>query len=209
MFPELFVSAFTKQRFSTLTLGIILLNCSLFSNGCAIRTSQAEHYFGPMLYTTGQQATVQSMSEQRHFPFLAEIGTQWGLSVGIIRRVRAIPLILDEMGKPDSTNRLEHIWSWGGIQLSSNTFLSLLYLLASPSDPPEFLARSIVGASIGIGSEQNALTAGTKRMTEFRPLTSGIHRLCYQSEAPGRMNYVVAERLESISQFHCGRITSS
>lgn len=209
MVLEPFISALPKQHLPALTLCIALLSCPFFINGCAVRTSQAEYYFGPVLYTTGQQATVQSMSEQTHFPFLAEAGTQWGLSIGVIRRVRAIPLILNAAGLPAPSNQLEHLTSWGGIQLSSNTFLSLFYLRATPSEPPEFLARSIVGASIGVGSEQNTLTAGIKYVTEFRPLTSGIHRLCYQSGAPGRMNYVVAERVESLSQFPCGRISPS
>ena len=189
-----------------LALRIVILSCSFFASGCAVRTSQAEHYIGPILYTTGQQATVQSMSEQRHFPFLAEVGTQWGLSIGVIRRVRAVPLVLDEMGRLDSANQPEHIRSWGMIRLSSTTFLSLLYLRSTPSKPPEFLARSILGVSLGVGSEQYALTAGMKHVADVRPITKGIHRLCYQSGAPERMNYVVAERLESLSQLPCGRI---
>ncbi|MDH5738921.1 MAG: hypothetical protein OEY77_01195 [Nitrospira sp.] len=206
MARDTLVRDFSKQSRTTLALRIAILSCSFFVSGCAVRTSQGEHYIGPVLYTTGQQATVQSMSEQRHFPVLVEVGTQWGLSIGVIRRVRAVPLILDEMGQRHSANQPEHIRSWGMIRLSPTTFLSLLYLRATPSEPPKFLARSILGISLGVGSEQYTLTAGMKHVTEVRPITEGIHRLCYQSGAPERMSYVVAERLESLSQLPCGRI---
>lgn len=203
------ITALPKRLLSALAFCLAVLSCSILVSACAIRTSQAEHYLGPVLYTTGRHATVQSMSEQLHFPLLAEVGTQWGLSVGVVRRVRAVPLILNTEGAPDPANQPEHLISWGLLQLSSNTFLSPLYLRVTPSEPPEFLVRSVVGASIGVGSEQNTLTAGMKHMTEFRPVTSGIHFLCYQSARPGRMSYVVSEQPELFSRLACGRTSPS
>lgn len=194
-----------KQGVSALAFCLALLSINLFINACAIRTSESEHYFGPVLYTTGRHATVQSMSEQLHFPFLIEAGTQWGVSVGTVKRVRSSPLLINEAGIPDSTNQPERLTSLGGIQLSSNLFLSLLYLRATPNQSPEFLARTTIGATLGIGSEQTTLTAGIKQVTELRPSTPGLHYLCFQSSLPERMTYVVTERPESLSQFDCGR----
>jgi hypothetical protein len=190
----------------------ILLGLMVFwtVSGCAYRTSDAEHYLGPVVYVTGSQATVQSMSEQIHFPALLEAGSQWGLSIGVMKRVRAVPLFMnDDPALMHKANMPERLLSWGGIWLSRNMLLNIGYLRVIQSSEPQFVARSVVGATATLGRETNALSAGSTQITYVRGVEDSLRILCYESAAPEKMVFVTVNKLDDVPIHFCKGMSPS
>jgi hypothetical protein len=144
------------------------------------------------------------MSEQIHFPALLEAGSQWGLSVGVIKRVRAVPLFMnDDPTLMNKANIPERLLSWGGVWLSRNMLLNLGYLRVIQSSEPQFLARSVVGATAMLGRETNALSAGSTQVTYVRAVKDGLRFLCYESAAPERMVFLSVKKLTDVPDPFC------
>ena len=88
--PE--ISTFHERRAKNLLFILLVIPCFVFLSGCIWRTASEDHYFGPVLVretnATQEKAFV---SQQVHFPFVLEGGTQWGVSLGYQKRIVAVP----------------------------------------------------------------------------------------------------------------------
>jgi hypothetical protein len=189
-----------SSYFLTLSL-LILLKSSLY--GCIIRTSHADHYLGPVILVQGSADVSAGTSEQIHFPAVIEMGTQWGISIGLIKRVVGSP---DEVTSSNDAGHPQNrilVSTFMGFPLTSNALISLLYLRAEQEALPEFRMRSLIGGRIGFGAEYRSASIGVVHTTEFVPLKEGLYFLCYRSNQPEALRFIFARNLERVSTLNC------
>ncbi len=165
-----------------------LVGTSLLCGGCAWRSGNTEHYWGPVLFRYAAPPQGKAyVSEQRHFVLLIESGRQWGISLGWKTRVAVAPQrvedTLSSQGRVSSWLWSKPLSLFGGPEEGAWN-LSLVYLRGERVPEPEFLSRSIYGVELGIGAETNALSLGTSRTTEARPHDNAMYSFRYDSRRP-------------------------
>lgn len=182
---------------------IALLVCTLGS-GCVWRGATADHYIGPLLFSTERfYAKAARIDEQVHFPALIESGQQWGISVGIVRRMTASPRVIDASqpaSKPLATEASRPFFS---LPISKTLSLSPFYLRIERKTSPELRIRSLVGFQGSMGAEGSFLSIGLATTREFIPRHEGSYLLCHDSRAPLETTFVVYKNNTGFTSAHC------
>ncbi|MEX5220069.1 MAG: hypothetical protein NW701_19785 [Nitrospira sp.] len=157
--------------------------------GCVWRGRTTDHYIGPLLFGTEEpRAKVERIDEQVHFPALIESGRQWGISLGIVRRITAIP---QRVGAGRSMKRLGTSTPFFIIPITKHLALSPIYLRINRQTGPELRIRSLVGFQGAMGDEGNFLSIGLSTTWEFMPLQDGTYILCHDSHRPLETTFTV------------------
>lgn len=151
--------------------------------GCAWRTDQADHVFGPTVYrfrgtSPGNSAVFQTF----HAPLLLEGGRQWGLSVGGVQRLALVA----KRGEAETAlqNAGEPPRGWLIHPAPDHWRFSLFYLRAPLHEPPVFIRRSVLGATGGAGMEERTLSFGYSSMTATNPREDAVYQLDFDSRHP-------------------------
>jgi hypothetical protein len=187
----------------TLTSIALLVVCALGS-GCVWRGAAADHYIGPLLFGTERfHARAASIDEQVHFPALIELGQQWGISVGIVRRITASPRMIDVNQPVSMRPATEASRPLFSIPISKNLSLSPFYLRIERMTIPELRIRSLVGFQGSVGNEGNFLSVGLSTTREFVPLQNGTYVLCHDSHRPLEMTFAVYKYRNGGSPITC------
>jgi hypothetical protein len=182
---------------------IVLLVCTL-GNGCVWRGATADQYIGPLLFNTERFPTrAASIDEQVHFPALIEWGQQWGISVGIVRRVIASPRVIDASQPVIRRSTIEASRPFFSIPITKNLSLSPFYLRIEHKPSPEFRIRSLVGFQGSVGAEGNFLSVGLATTREFIPRHGGPYLLCHDSRAPLETTFVVYKNSTGFTSTPC------
>lgn len=159
--------------------------------GCVWKGATTDHYIGPLLFG-GQKsrARIDSINEQVHFPALVESGRQWGISLGVMRRITGSPQVVDAS---QSTKRsgAEILHPFFSIPITKSLSLSPIYLRIDRQTSPELRIRSLVGFQGSVGDEGNFLSVGLSTTREFVPLQNGAYILCHDSQRPLETTFVV------------------
>ncbi len=182
---------------------IALLICTLGS-GCVWRGATADHYIGPLLFGTERfHARAARIDEQVHFPALIESGQQWGISVGIVRRMTASPRVIDASQPVSTRPATEAPRPFFSLPISKALSLSPFYLRIERETSPEFRIRSLVGFQGSVGAEGNFLSAGLATTREFIPHHEGSYLLCHDSRAPLETTFVVYKNGTGFTSTSC------
>jgi len=169
--------------------------------GCAWRSGNTEHYWGPVLFRYIAPPTGKAyVSEQAHFLLSFEGGRQWGISLGWKTRVA---VAAKRTGGKPADGQSSPNWEWskplslfGGVR-EGGWNLSLLYLRGEHIPSPELVSRSVLGSELGIGAEANTFSVGLSNTTEVHPTDNAFHVLRYDGHRP-------METLFQISRFKEG-----
>lgn len=194
--------SFKHLRF--LLVGYLLLSALCLQPGCAWRSQEAEHYFGPVMYRhSDPQSGKAYLGEQIHFPFLLEGGDQWGVAIGLSRRLVASPNMIKKSGKRESDLSL---WKWTKplsffSDSSGNEWnFSLIYLRGDGLKGSSLFSRSQFGGSVGIGEEARNISLGITKKVEIYPIHEGLYFLEYNSDRPNETRYEIwVDDFENIS----------
>lgn len=157
----------------------------VIGTGCVWRGDSADHYIGPLFYGPLQtSAKVGHIDEQVHFPILIETGRQWGVSLGIMRRIAASPRIINPSQPLDQLATPEIVRQFLSIPITRRLAFSPLYLRIDRRTNPEFKIRSLVGFQTSGGEDGYFLSAGLATTREFIPRHVGPYMLCHESRNP-------------------------
>lgn len=160
--------------------------------GCVWRGETADHYIGPLLFGTQRfPARVASIDEQVHFPVLIESGRQWGVSLGIVRRIVASPRVIDASLLPNKRTETDGPRPFFSIPVTKNLALSPFYLRIDRQVSPELRVRSLIGFQGSVGEEGNFLSVGLATTREFTPHHEGPYLLCHDGRDPLGTTFVL------------------
>lgn len=168
-----------------LAYGLVALSLLLTSTGCIWRTAEVDHIWGPTLVRMNQppQGKAYLWQTQSIFPLVVEGGEHIGLTLGFLKRLAANPI------ENDISTPLE--WCSGLFVISCSTPTasagwqwSLLHGRIVHHASPEFYDRSLVGASVGAGSDSYYATFGYSAQTHHKPQDNAYYILCYSRNHP-------------------------
>jgi hypothetical protein len=152
------------------------------ASSCAIRTSSAEHYVGPILYRRGTPCRDGAdVLQVVQLGGAGEAGRQWGVSLGLVERVSATPR--DGMQgcaaepRADGERRRWHF--------------SPLYTRFEHSEVPRFVHRSIIGTQAVAGVESTAVSLGIVSATLLLPPPDAFCSFHYDGSDPTGMRFTV------------------
>ncbi len=149
--------------------------------GCAWRSQGVEHYFGPMLLRqqVGQERT--RVLESAGGPWFFEGGTQWGLSLGLHRRLLALPPS-KSAGSPRRTVYLPLGDGW--------YFSPFHTAVPTAQSGPRFVDRRLFGLQLGLGGEGNSLSLGFTSIQTLTAAPKGSHCFWYLDRHPGQTRFL-------------------
>ncbi len=166
--------------YSFTTLCLLLL-----TSGCIWRTSDTDHFWGPTFIRINQppQGKAYLWEERPLIPLVLEGGDHIGLTLGFLRRLAANPLERDKQSSLQwcpgllstscSTPTAYDGWQW-----------SFLHGQIIHHFSPEFHDRSVLGASVGAGSDGYHTTLGYSADTRQRPQDNAYYIFCYSRNNP-------------------------
>jgi hypothetical protein len=116
---------------------------------------------------------------------LAEAGTQWGATVGVVDRVAVAPAV----GSCAAGTAQPGIWRWTrfglpGALAAGTWYLSPFYLRGEHIPLPCFTRRATYGAAATTGAELSALSIGIATRTYTRPPPDAITVLHFDDARP-------------------------
>jgi len=162
------------------TVTIVAIVVALSS--CAIRTSTADHYLGPVFYRRGEPCRDGAeVTEVVQVGAAAEAGRQWGLSLGYLARVAAVPRD-GHAPCPASQAASDDRRRW---------HFSPLYTRFDDREAPRFVHRSVVGTQAVAGPESSALSLGAVSATLFTPPPDAFCSFRYDASDPTGMRFTV------------------
>lgn len=179
-------------------LGLGLLIAGLGAGGCAWRSGEAAHYFGPVIYrynvpTEGRPAVSQVVA----IGMLAEAGRQWGLTLGVAEHTSVSPVPTDASEWPAPRSLLS-------TPIPERWNVSPLYVRL-PGSAPGLVTRRLHGMQLVAGEEQWAASLGMKAVTTVRIPDDAFARIEYDSSAPlstrfsvWRMNQLSESQLSEV-----------
>jgi hypothetical protein len=149
--------------------------------GCAWRTANAEHYFGPVLFRYSEERQEEcAVNDLWQVGVLAEGGRQWGLAVGAAERLTADLKPADGTAAP----RWTRPWSFWPETTPGKWNLSLLYLRGDNVKPPLMLWRRLIGGGAMAGSELSAVSVGYSSRLTVLPAQDSFSVLVFNSNRP-------------------------
>lgn len=151
----------------------------LASSGCALRSADAEHYFGPVLFRHSEGADGGAVVVQvRSLGFLGELGWQWAITLGVADRVTVAGRVAQEpMPARWSSSGLGHL-------APGRWYLSPFYLRGDGIAPSHFIYRRLYGAQIGTGDEWAAASIGVIARAEMRAPHDAVAIVRFSSADP-------------------------
>jgi hypothetical protein len=166
-----------------------LLVLALAGAGCAIRTSGADHYVGPLFHRTTAACGSTYVSEVLHVGPLAEVGRQTGVSVGIVERVAVTPApgsdapCDDRAGKP--------LLGVPPSPQPGRWAFSPFYLRVARRGEPRLVRRSLSGAQLAVGAETMALSLGAVFTTLVSPPDDAVCAIRFDASRPMETRFTV------------------
>lgn len=146
--------------------------------GCAWRMGGDEHYVGPVLFRHREAPPGGArVTEVVRVGLAFEGGHQWGMAVGLGRRISASAV--DVCDESSSVPPLRII-TWPPDRGARWTF-SPIYLRIENTPPPDFLGRSTYGFELAMGPELTALSIGATSRTRLVPPADSISRFVYDA----------------------------
>ena len=157
----------------------------LLASGCIWRTSDTDHFWGPTFIRANQPPQGKAYLWEVHplIPLVLEGGDHIGLTIGFLKQLAANPI---ERGKQVSLQ-----WCNGLLSTSCSTptasdgwHWSFLYSRIAHNSLPEFYDRSVLGASVGAGSDGHHTTLGYSANTRQTPQDNAYYIFCYSRNNP-------------------------
>ena len=164
------------------------------TSACAWRTAEADHFIGPILFRAIQppEGKAYIWEEKSVFPLMFEAGEHSGMTIGLIKRLTAYPV--------DGNTTWLIKWCSGIFSfscsrpsMSDGWHWSLFYSRVVHGKAPEFHDRTVIGTSIGAGTDGRYLTIGYSAETQLRPRDNAYYIFCYTRRDPLRMRFEVAK----------------
>lgn len=147
--------------------------------GCAWRTGNVEHYFGPVLFRYSDAAeSACNVTDVLGLGILAEGGRQWGLSAGFVNRLAAAPR------QQATQTQWTRPWSLWRTTTPREWNLSLLYLRGENVSSPLLVRRQLVGAGVLVGNEITALSVGYASRVNIAPRDDSFSIVVFDSSKP-------------------------
>ncbi len=174
-------------------LHVLVLSVLLLS-GCAWRTGQVEHYVGPVLFRyMGPPGGEAHVIQVKHLGLSGEVGTQWGLSVGLSERTAIAPQAFSaaEPRPPIESARWSMPLSLLSPPVAERWNLSFLYLRGEGVPKPRFVRRVIYGVGVHFGSEARAVSVGVASRTLLEPPMDALSVLRFDESRPLETRFAV------------------
>jgi hypothetical protein len=132
--------------------------------------------------------------QDRHVPFLIEMGRQWSVSALWLDRIAANPRRLDNdsVASKMKWRRWWFPW-WEGEDLSEGEWrFSLFYLRGDAVVPPEFFCRTTLGVTIGFGTEFRGMSVGFSESAELTARDHQFYAFQFSKGSPLQTRFLVA-----------------
>jgi hypothetical protein len=155
--------------------------------GCAWRSGGVEHYLGPVLFRYNEpRADTAATHQVIAVGALAEGGSQWGLSLGVVQRTTVSPRFIGSTESAPSTRPVSWSSPFGALgQAEPGRWqLSLFYLRLTAAETAGLVARRLYGAQVVVGRELNAASIGMTAVTRVHMPDDALVLVDYDARAP-------------------------
>lgn len=164
---------------------VAVLSAALLASGCAWHAAGTEHYFGPVLFRyreTPDHGTL--VSEVIRLAVAGEAGRQWGISVGMSRRLMAAAQDSCIEKEEPISPRLRVALSPYGTPHPGRWTFSPVYLRVDHLAETRFVSRTLYGAEVTAGHETSALSLGVVSRSLFEVPGDSFVRLRFDTDRP-------------------------
>jgi hypothetical protein len=190
----------TSSSLPHLFHGFLILSFLLLSTGCIWRSADTDYLWGPALVHMNQppQGNAYLWEERSVVPLVLEGGEHMGLTIGFLKRVAANPVEHDKqaslqwckglLGTSCSTPTASDGWQWNFL------YGRIVHIVS-----PEFYDRSVLGASVGGGSDDGYVTIGYSADSRHRPQDNAYYILCYGRANPLQTRFELARTMSEFA----------
>ena len=153
--------------------------------GCAWRSASAEHYLGPVLFRYSEPRPDRAAIHQVvAIGALAEGGSQWGLTLGVVHRTSVVPRIV---GVEEPVTAPTPVARWTPVDVPPEPGrwnVSWFYLRLPAPRSMGLITRRLYGAQVIAGPELSAVSLGITAVTRVRVPDDALVHVIYDSHAP-------------------------
>ena len=180
-----------RLRDGLMTPLVLVLLIYITCAGCAIRVAQTEHFVGPIWFRySADEATRPQVIEVVRFGVAAEMGNQWGVTLGVLDRIAVAPR------EPGVTDGAEN-YRWrlplqsGPDPVPERWHVSWLYARVEGLRPAQLVRRVVYGAEVTAGPEARALSLGVTARMHIHALPDAVSIVRFNSRWPLATRFTV------------------